>query len=207
MPLAAGEAFTIEVDWRDGTRTTLADAKAGRLYGIRQVGGLAIQPTNRKTAVFADLSTRLEHEHRASKRDEFVQQPALPGGLNHSGKGLAATDIDGDGRPDIAARNAGRNTAYELHCKPVRLFYGDGDGDGVMELAEALADAKTKQWKPIRTLEVFAKTFLHIRGTVTRNKLFAAAALPRLIGPAFGEMNSREITVFPVLFSSTKLFF
>ena len=76
---------------------------------------------------------------------------------------------------------------------PVRLFYGDADGDGVTELAEAFADAKTKQWKPIRTLEVFIKTFPHIRGTITRNKTFAAAALPQIIGPAFRNMKSLEI--------------
>ena len=101
--------------------------------------------------------------------------------------------FDGDGRPDIAVGNAGRNTAYELHPMPVQLFYGDADGDGVTELAEDFADSKTKQWKPIRTLEVFIKTFPHIRGTITRNKTFAAAALPQIIGPAFRNMKSLEI--------------
>ena len=38
----------------------------------------------------------------------------------------------------------GRNTAYELYPLPVRLFYGDANGDGMMELAEAFADTKTK---------------------------------------------------------------
>jgi len=103
-------------------------------------------------------------------------------------------DFDGDGKSDIAASNAGRNTAYELYPLPVRLFYGDANGDGVVELAEAFADTKTKQWKPIHPLEVFAKTFPHIRGTITRNKIFAAASLPQIIGTAFGGMESLEIT-------------
>ena len=32
----SGETFRIEVDWRDGTRTTVENATAGRLYEIRQ---------------------------------------------------------------------------------------------------------------------------------------------------------------------------
>ena len=384
----AGRAFTIEVDWRDGTRTTLADAKAGRLYEIRQVSRRSIQPKSRvKQPFFTDLSAQLGHEHKATGRDDFKLQPGLPRSLNRTGPalanadidgdgdqdlivtgtrlsillnngngvftespsslpiggtgvvvfgegqaqrllhlsepptlytiangqlrlakrlafdgvpscatafdadgdgdtdlfigggstagqfpvaapsqlfinhggeftgmrlgevglvsgcatgdmdgdgdtdlvlacewgsvklllndggkftdasaawglakftglwhGVAVADFDGDGKPDIAASNAGRNTAYELHPMPVRLFYGDTNGDGVMELVEAFAETKTKLWKPIRTLKVFSETFPHVRGTITRNKTFASASLRQIIGPAFDDMKSLEIT-------------
>lgn len=382
----AGRAFTIEVDWRDGTRTTLADAKAGRLYGIRQVSNRSIQPISRvKQPFFTDFSAQLGHEHKGTGQDDFKLQPGLPRSLNRTGPALANGDIDGDGdgdgdkdlivtgtrlsillnngngvftespsslpiggtgvvvfgegqaqrllhlsepptlytiangqlrlafdnvpscaaafdadgdedtdlfigsgstagqfpvsappqlfinnggeftgvrlgdvglvsgcaagdidgdgdtdlvlacewvsvklllndggkftdasaawglakftglwhdvavadfdgdgKPDIAASNAGRNTAYELYPMPVLLFYGDANGDGVMELVEAFAE--TKLWKPIRTLEVFSDTFPHVRGTITRNKTFASASLRQIIGPAFGDINSLKIT-------------
>ena len=38
----AGQSFTIEVDWRDGPRTILADATASRLYEIRQKDSQAV---------------------------------------------------------------------------------------------------------------------------------------------------------------------
>jgi hypothetical protein len=119
--------------------------------------------------------------------------------------GVALADFDGDGRPDIAASNAGRNTAYELYPKPVRLFYGDADGDGVMELAEGFANTGTKLWKPIRKLDVFAKTFPQVRGMFTRNKAFAVSSIPQIVGPAFRDMKSVEIRTLSRLFSSIKL--
>ena len=41
---------------------------------------------------------------------------------------------------------------------------------------------------------MYAETFPHIQGTITRNKTFAGASLPQIIGPAFGGMKSLEIT-------------
>ena len=113
----------------------------------------------------------------------------------HTGlwNGVTLADFDGDGRPDIAASNAGRNTVYELYPKPVRLFHGDADGDDVMEIAEGFIDRGSKHLKPIRKLDVFEKTFPQVRNRIIRNKAFAASSLQEIIGPAFRHMESVEI--------------
>ena len=41
---------------------------------------------------------------------------------------------------------------------------------------------------------MYAETFPHIQGMITRNKAFAGASLPQIIGPAFDGMKSLEIT-------------
>ncbi len=98
----SGETFRIEVDWRDGTRTTVENATAGRLYEIRQAETKPIPAKpSAATTLFADASAQLGHRHTATFRDDFELQPALPRSLNHDGPALAAADVDGDGDTDL----------------------------------------------------------------------------------------------------------
>ena len=98
----SGETFRIEVDWRDGTRTTVENATAGRLYEIRQAETKPIPAkSSTATTLFADASAQLGHRHTATFRDDFELQPALPRSLNHDGPALAAADVDGDGDTDL----------------------------------------------------------------------------------------------------------
>ena len=386
----AGEAFRVEVDWRDGTRTTLDNATEGRLYEIKQTGTQPIPPRPSASAtLFVDVSGQLNHKHTATYRNDFDLQPALPGSLNHTGpfaaaldadadgdidllvtdnndsqltlllnygqgqferspnslptggagllpftdgqtqmllhlseppavyfvengalrlakrlafegtpsaaaafdaegdgdtdlfigggtalgqfpvaaasvlfinsggnyvvqpfsgfglvQSVAAGDIDGDGDTDlvlarkwnsielllnqagkfvpvgqalglgtrkglwhdarladvngdgsldIVASNLGLNTPYSFFRKPVRLLYGDADADGINELAEIYIDTTKNSWRPIRKLGVFTETFPHVRGTYSRNQIFAAASVPGILGPSISDMKSVEI--------------
>ena len=389
----AGETFRIEVDWRDGTRTTLENATAGRLYEIRQTETKPIPPKPiTPTTLFADASTQLGHRHSATYRDDFELQPALPRSLNHNGPTLATADIDadgdtdllvtdtndpqlvillndgagnfkpsanslsiggtglvlfkddqsqrllhlssppavysiedgqlrltkhltfngtpssavafdaegdgdtdlfigggtaigqfpaaaasvlfinnggdfapqpfpglglissvqagdtdgdgdddlvlarewnsiallqnndgkfteigqalglggykglwhdakladvnGDGTLDIVASNMGFNTQYSFYGAPVRLLYGDSDANGINELAEIFVDRSQNSWRPVRKLEVFANTFPQVRGRYSRNRVFATATVPHILGPTISDMKSVEINSF-----------
>jgi hypothetical protein len=100
----------------------LANAKAGRLYEIRQTGRQLIQLENEvKQPFFADLSAQLGHEHKPSERNDFAIQPALPFRLGRSGPALATADIDGDGDRDLIITDT----------SDARLTFLLNDGNGV----------------------------------------------------------------------------
>ena len=87
----------------------------------------------------------------------------------------------------------GLNTPYTFYGSPVRLLYGDADADGINELAEIFVDRTQNSWRPVRKLEVFANTFPQVRGTYTRNRAFATATVPRILGTSISNMNAVEI--------------
>ena len=75
---------------------------------------------------------------------------------------------------------------------PIKLLYGDTDADDIFEIAEIFLDPLKNNWKPIRKLEIFSRTFPQVRGTYTRNQLFANSNVARILGPAISEMKSME---------------
>ena len=105
---------------------------------------------------------------------------------------IELSDIDGNGTLDIIASNIGLNTAYELHPMPIKLLYGDTNADEIFEIAEVYFEPLKNNWKPIRKLEIFSRTFPQVQGTYTRNKLFADSNVARILGPAISEMKSME---------------
>lgn len=115
LTFAAGKSddATIEVLWRDGRVSTIAGAKANRLYEITQSaaqpGGArdsALTPT-----LFVDASAQLGgHRHVEPYYDDFSRQLLLPNSFSQLGPGVAWYDVDGNGREDLLV-GAGRTGA------------------------------------------------------------------------------------------------
>ncbi|MGH7562693.1 MAG: VCBS repeat-containing protein [Gemmatimonadales bacterium] len=113
LTFAAGEAerLTIEVRWRNGTVSRVADAVPGRLYEIREPdapGSPAPQlpsspaPGPSIAPLFDDVSAVLGgHRHHDPYYNDYARQPLLPMQLSQLGPGVSWIDVDADGDDDL----------------------------------------------------------------------------------------------------------
>ncbi|MGA1235421.1 MAG: FG-GAP-like repeat-containing protein [Limisphaerales bacterium] len=102
---AAGKAskVSIEVIWRSGVRSVMADVPVNRLYEITEPAMLnavkAVVPGEAAFAgksLFSDVSEQVPARHQEVPFDDLLQQPLLPYQLSRLGAGLGWVDLDGD---------------------------------------------------------------------------------------------------------------
>lgn len=112
----------IEVTWRSGRRSVIADAQPNYLYEIAEAGAVAapLKRPAEPAPVFEDVSSRLEHTHHDNPFDDFERQPLLPKRLSQLGPGVGWWDLNGDGRDDLLI---GSGTGGPLSC-----YRNDGGG-------------------------------------------------------------------------------
>lgn len=96
---------TLEVRWRSGKTSIIADARPGRLYEIDESGAdslSAASPDSMSHALFEDATALLGgQQHVDSAFDDFRRQPLLPNRFSQLGPGVSWIDVDGNGREDL----------------------------------------------------------------------------------------------------------
>ena len=107
---------------------------------------------------------------------------------------LAVGDLDGDGRMDLVAGNAGRNTEYEL-VQPARLalVHGPWLGEGGVQVFEAWERGGV--WRPFRDRNWLATVLLDLSQRFPTHRAFADATESSLLEGRPGRTRRLEVTV------------
>jgi hypothetical protein len=84
---------------------------------------------------------------------------------------------------DIVASNWGRNSKYEIHrVQPLRIYYGDLNGAGLVDVVEAHFDQAMGKIVPERAFASMANALPFIRERFTTHKAYGEASLAEILG-------------------------
>lgn len=115
--------------------------------------------------------------------------------------GVAVGDFNNDGRLDIVATNIGENTPYQdVESHPIRLYYGDLDWDGRVDLVEAYYVDELGCYAPMRKLHEYS-SIRTILQNVQSHREFATSCMEDIFGERIKESPFKEINT-----SSTMIF-
>lgn len=115
---AAGAAARLELEvlWRSGRRTRVADVRPNRIYECVESEANAPPQSDPPppAPLFEDVSVRLQQVQVDAPFDDFARQPLLPRRLSTLGPGVAWADLDGDGGDEliISGGKGGRCAIY-----------------------------------------------------------------------------------------------
>jgi hypothetical protein len=150
---------SLVVAWPDGSRDAYRELAADRIYTITRNADSDAHPPNDsrppRNPWFHPSRRILAAIHRERPFDDFAQQKLLPRQLSQLGPGLAAGDVDGDGRDELLlagakgmpcrllrANDAGEFVLHELFPvwdddqdrETLGAIFFDADGDSDLDL-------------------------------------------------------------------------
>ncbi|MEY2410774.1 MAG: hypothetical protein QOF48_3444 [Verrucomicrobiota bacterium] len=129
---AVTDGMTLEITWRGGKRSTVANVKADHIYEIDESKSVTIPPAARGgvSPWFTDISAALNHFHEPATFAELPRQPMLIRSLSNLGPGIAWCDLDGDGVDEliVGAAEGGRIAVFRKPGQGPWARWNDGTG-------------------------------------------------------------------------------
>jgi len=131
-----------------------------------------------------------------NRNGEFIERTGELGLEVHKGwwQGIATGDFTGNGYPDIVATNWGQNSPYQFTTpgQPLRMYYGDLSGDGLMDIIEAYHDEDIGGFVPRRRLSEF-ESIRSAFQNINSNRKFAGSSLEEILRIDLNRLSSKEI--------------
>ena len=120
-------------------------------------------------------------------------------------RGISVGDVTGNGLPDIVASNVGHNSFYQLsNDKPLRLYYGDLNNDGRLDIVDSYYSPEIDGYVPRRKLHDFG-SIPNILQNVRSHKQFAASTVDKIFNRNFEQVPKKEInTLSSMVFLNRK---
>ena len=104
---------------------------------------------------------------------------------------VVAGDFDGDGLMDLACGNWGRNTVYELYQPtPLRVYYGDWNGDGSVQLLESWKSGD--KWLPVHDRTWLERGFPNLGVQFPTHQAFGQATIQDILGAGYDQTSFLE---------------
>lgn len=107
---------------------------------------------------------------------------------------VATGDFDEDGRPDLVAGNWGLNSSWKASIdRPLRLYFGDFDGNGTVDSLEAVHDSELGGFVPLRGLRSLKAGLPAMAERFISYAAFARAGIEEVLGEAARRAEMLEV--------------
>ncbi|MEX2600850.1 MAG: VCBS repeat-containing protein [Balneolaceae bacterium] len=178
-----GERFRFSPGWSE--LLSEAGLVTGALFGDLTGNG------RQDLLISTELGTVRLYENIGDGFRERTEEAGL-GEWSGWWQGVTVGDFTNNGLPDIVATNLGKNSSYRIReGEPLRVYYGDLNQNGRMDIVEAYVDEKSGEYVPVRPLFTFQQSQL-ILNRMGSHREFAASTLREIIGERLDGLNVRE---------------